>query len=161
MSAQPGTRRIVDMHRIHFGFVAAMLLAVMLLTGIITNVTIAEDKTAEQIAQAKVQDRFFKAIESGDCEVLLSILDPGLREKMDKPVVDAWIKELNRILGKYKGLEVTNELEGVVADFYGGSSIEFERVGHARGPLTIHMRVGDVEERSLDDLLAGARSAAG
>ena len=57
--------------------------------------------------------------------------------------------------------EVTRELESVLADFYGGVPIEFERVGHERGPLTIHMRVGGDEERSLEDLVSGARSAAG
>ncbi len=57
--------------------------------------------------------------------------------------------------------EVTKELEGVLGDFYGGVPMEFERVGHARGPLTIHMRVGGDEERSLEELASGAGSAAG
>ena len=56
--------------------------------------------------------------------------------------------------------EVILELENVLADFYGGVPIEFERVGHSRGPLTIHMRVGGDEERSLEELLVGARSTA-
>ncbi len=57
--------------------------------------------------------------------------------------------------------EVTRELENVLADFYGGVPIEFERVGHERGPLTVHVRVGGDEERSLEELVSGARSAAG
>ena len=57
--------------------------------------------------------------------------------------------------------EVTKELESVLTEFYGEVPIQFERVGHARGPLTIHMRVDGDEERSLDELLSGARSAAG
>ena len=57
--------------------------------------------------------------------------------------------------------EVTRELGSVLADFYGGVPIEFERVGHARGPLTIHMSAGGAEERSLEELVSGARSAAG
>ncbi len=57
--------------------------------------------------------------------------------------------------------EVTRELENVLADFYGGDPIEFERVGHERGPLTVHVRVGGDEEWSLEELVSGARSAAG
>ena len=57
--------------------------------------------------------------------------------------------------------EVTGELHNVLADFYGGVPIEFERVGHARGPLTLHMRVAGEGEWSLEDLVSGARSAAG
>ena len=57
--------------------------------------------------------------------------------------------------------EVTGELEGLLADFYGGVPIEFERVGHVRGPLTVHMRVVGKGEWSLEELVSGARSAAG
>ncbi len=57
--------------------------------------------------------------------------------------------------------EVTEELASVLTDFYGGVPIEFERVGHSRGPLTIHMRVGGDEEWSLGELLGEARSVAG
>ncbi len=57
--------------------------------------------------------------------------------------------------------EVTGELENVLADLYGGVPIEFERVGHARGPLTLHMRVIGEGEWSLGELVSGARSAAG
>ncbi len=57
--------------------------------------------------------------------------------------------------------EVTTELVRVLADFYGGAPIELQRVGHARGPLTIHMRVGGDEERSLAELVSRARPAAG
>ena len=57
--------------------------------------------------------------------------------------------------------EVTGELDDVLAGLYGGVPIEFERVGHARGPLTLHMRVIGEGEWSLDELVSGARSAAG
>ncbi len=57
--------------------------------------------------------------------------------------------------------EVTGELDNVLAGLYGGVPIEFERVGHARGPLTLHMRVIGEGEWSLDELVSGARSAAG
>ena len=57
--------------------------------------------------------------------------------------------------------EVTPELANVLADLYGGVPIEFERVGHVRGPLTLHMRVVGEGEWSLEELVSGARSAAG
>ena len=57
--------------------------------------------------------------------------------------------------------EVTGELDNVLAGLYGGVPIEFERVGHARRPLTLHMRVIGEGEWSLDELVSGARSAAG
>lgn len=57
--------------------------------------------------------------------------------------------------------EIIPELESVLAGFYGEIPIEFERVGHARGPLTLHMKVVGDGEWTLDELLNGARSAAG
>ena len=57
--------------------------------------------------------------------------------------------------------EVTGELDEILADVYGGVPIEFERVGHARGPLTLHMEVTGEGEWSLEELVSGARSAAG
>ncbi len=57
--------------------------------------------------------------------------------------------------------EVTPELENVLAGLYGEVPIEFERVGHARGPLTLHMRVVGDGEWSLEELMGSARSAAG
>ena len=57
--------------------------------------------------------------------------------------------------------ELTPELESVLTDLYGGVPIEFERVGHARGPLTLHMRVVGDGEWTLQQLVSGARSAAG
>ena len=56
---------------------------------------------------------------------------------------------------------ITSELEGVLAGLYGGVPIEFERVGHARGPLMLHMRVVGEGEWTLEELVSGARSAAG
>ena len=57
--------------------------------------------------------------------------------------------------------EVTGELEDLLADFYGRVPIEFERVGHARGPLTLHMTVVGDGEWSLEELVSGARSTVG
>ncbi len=57
--------------------------------------------------------------------------------------------------------EITGEIDRVLGDLYGGAAIEFERVGHARGPLTLRMSVAGEGEWSLEELLSGARSAAG
>lgn len=57
--------------------------------------------------------------------------------------------------------EITAELAEILAEVYGGVPIEFERVGHARGPLTLHMEVTGEGEWSLEELISGARSAAG
>ncbi len=57
--------------------------------------------------------------------------------------------------------EITPELENVLVGFYGEVPMEFERVGHTRGPLSLHMRVAGDGEWSLDELVSGARSAAG
>ena len=57
--------------------------------------------------------------------------------------------------------EVAGELEDLLADFYGGVPIEFERVGHARGPLMLHMTVVGDGEWSLEELVSGARSTVG
>jgi hypothetical protein len=57
--------------------------------------------------------------------------------------------------------EITPELENVLAGLYGEVPIQFERVGHERGPLTLHVRVAGDGEWSLDQLVSAARSAAG
>ena len=57
--------------------------------------------------------------------------------------------------------EVTPELENVLAGLYGRVPIEFERVGHERGPLTLHMRVVGEGAWTLEELVSGARPAAG
>jgi hypothetical protein len=52
--------------------------------------------------------------------------------------------------------EITPELENVLAGLYGEVPIEFERVGHTRGPLTLHMKVVGDGEWSLDELISSA-----
>jgi len=52
--------------------------------------------------------------------------------------------------------EITPELENVLAGLYGEVPIEFERVGHTRGALTLHMKVVGDGEWSLDELIRSA-----
>jgi hypothetical protein len=53
------------------------------------------------------------------------------------------------------------ELESLLGEFYGEAAFEFERVGHERGPLTIHVRVVGDGDWGLEELIAGARTVAG
>ena len=57
--------------------------------------------------------------------------------------------------------EVTGELRRLMADLYGDAKVEFERVGHPQGPLTIHTSVVGDGEWSIEELAGGARSTAG
>ncbi len=57
--------------------------------------------------------------------------------------------------------EVIGELENLLTDLYGDVQIEFERVGHTRGPLTIHTKVLGDGDWTLEELVSGARSSAG
>ena len=57
--------------------------------------------------------------------------------------------------------QITPELGKVLTGLYGDAPIEFERIGHARGPLTLHMKVVGDGEWTLEELLVGARTAAG
>ena len=57
--------------------------------------------------------------------------------------------------------EVIGELENLLTDLYGDVQIVFERVGHARGPLTIHTKVLGDGDWTLEELASGARSSAG
>ncbi len=57
--------------------------------------------------------------------------------------------------------EITNELENLFSDIYGDTQFEFERVGHERGPLTIHAKgLGD-GDWTVEGLVSGARPSAG
>ena len=57
--------------------------------------------------------------------------------------------------------EITGELEKILEDLYGDTQFEFERVGHERGPLTIHAKVLGDGDWTVEGLVSGARSAAG
>lgn len=86
------------------------LAIVSVLLTMVGNFALAQDakRTAEQIEKAKPQDKFFKAIESGKSKLLFDLLAPKLREKLDEPVIDAWIAILNKELGAYEGLSWTD-----------------------------------------------------
>jgi hypothetical protein len=54
------------------------------------------------------QDRFFQAVMSGDPNTVLVLCDPALREQIDAPVLAAWMVQVRKQLGSYKGLSKAN-----------------------------------------------------
>ena len=50
------------------------------------------------------QDKFFAAVASGKPEDVLALMHPAMRQEIDAPVLDAWMKEVNQKLGKCQGL---------------------------------------------------------
>ncbi|HAW89950.1 MAG TPA: hypothetical protein DCX61_04755 [Gemmatimonadetes bacterium] len=52
--------------------------------------------------------------------------------------------------------EITPELGNVLAGLYGEVPMEFERVGHTRGALTLHVKVVGDGEWNLDELIRSA-----
>ena len=54
-----------------------------------------------------LQDKFFAAVESGDISRISSMFDPGLSEKVDSPVLAAWLKAFRETLGHYHGSAVS------------------------------------------------------
>jgi hypothetical protein len=61
-----------------------------------------------QRAGSQQQERFFKAVATGDPNTLLALCDPALREQIDAPVLAAWMTEVHKQLGDYKGLSKTS-----------------------------------------------------
>lgn len=61
-----------------------------------------------QRSGAELQDKFFRAIASGKSEQALALMDPALREKIDEPVLAAWMAAINAKLGPCQGLRKTD-----------------------------------------------------
>lgn len=51
------------------------------------------------------QERFFKAVDSGDVSKVMAEFHPILRKEVDEPVIAAWVKAINEHCGKFKGLQ--------------------------------------------------------
>lgn len=54
------------------------------------------------------QEKFFAAVNAGDAQALLNLMNPALREQVDEPVLAEWIKCVNTNLGKYQGVSKTD-----------------------------------------------------
>lgn len=61
-----------------------------------------------QRSGAELQERFFTAVVSGDPEQVLALCDPALRVEIDAPVLGAWMAEVHKQLGDFKGLSKSN-----------------------------------------------------
>jgi len=57
-------------------------------------------------------DRFFAAVESGRADKVLSLCDPRLRERIDRPVLRAWLDAVKRDLGALKTVAEKKEQAG-------------------------------------------------
>ncbi len=57
---------------------------------------------------AAAQEKFYKAVESGDPQQVLDLCDPALREQIDAPVLAAWQKAVRTKLGAYKEMSTSD-----------------------------------------------------
>ncbi len=107
-----------------------------------------------QEAGNRIQQRFFFAVTNGDAEALLTEMHPKLREQIDPPVLELWMRTVNERLGKVRETTVSRstvtEIDGQAGRLIEGN-IAFER-GDARARLiTIDglVREFDVHSPSL------------
>lgn len=59
-------------------------------------------------AGSQRQEAFFKAVGSGQPRQVIELLDPRTTEEIDEPVLAAWMEQVNKNLGAYKGLSTTD-----------------------------------------------------
>jgi len=62
------------------------------------------------------QERFFKAVDSGDVKKVMGEFHPILREEVDEPIIAAWVTAVNEHCGKFKGLKEDTWTEGTRED---------------------------------------------
>ena len=61
-----------------------------------------------QRAGSEQQEKFFKAVSSGDPQQVLDLCDPAMSEQVDAPVLGAWMKEVQKQLGAYRAMSSTD-----------------------------------------------------
>ncbi len=61
-----------------------------------------------QKSGAKHQEKFFRAVLSGDTAKVMVMLDAELKAQVDEPVLAEWMKLVTDTLGDYKGLSKAN-----------------------------------------------------
>ena len=52
--------------------------------------------------------RFFLAVESGDADMVLDLLDTDARERIDEPALAAWLEAVGRELGAFREVRRTD-----------------------------------------------------
>ena len=93
-----------------------------------------------QRAGSEQQEKFFTAVTSGDPQKVLDLCNPALAEKIDAPVLGAWMKEVQKQLGAYRAMSATDfntsmnsTNQGTVITSKG--TVHFEK-GDAKSDLT-------------------------
>ena len=86
------------------------------------------------------QDKFFAAVASGKPEDVLALMHPAMRQEIDAPVLDAWMKEVNQKLGKCQGLSKADfhtevKYENGVKVVESTGTVDFEN-GTAKSEIT-------------------------
>jgi len=57
---------------------------------------------------SELQEKFCTAIGTGDAGKVIELMDPRLKENVDRPILQMWVNEVNAKLGKYEGLSKSN-----------------------------------------------------
>ncbi len=57
---------------------------------------------------SNAQEKFFKAVESGDPTQVIALFHPAMMDQVDEPVLAAWMKAVKDNLGAYKSLSGTD-----------------------------------------------------
>ena len=97
---------------------------------------------------SKLQEAFFDAVGSDDPENVLELCDPRLREKIDAPILGAWMEALQDKLGEYQGMSDTDfETRHIPSDE--------GKIVQSKG--TVHFEHGDAKSELTfcDELLTG------
>ncbi len=75
---------------------------VVIVVGVVALLIWAQRKGSAQ------QEKFFRAVLSGEPKQLMDMFDPALRDSVDEPVLAAWMKAVKGGLGEFKALSKTN-----------------------------------------------------
>ncbi len=75
----------------------------LLLAGLVVLVLVVAKDSG-----SKRQEAFFKAVGSGQTRQVIELLDPRTMEEIDEPVLAAWMQQVSKSLGAYKGLSTAD-----------------------------------------------------
>ena len=88
------------------------------------------------------QEKFFKAVLSGEPKQVMDLLDPSVGDRVDEAVLAAWMSAVKEGLGEFKGLSKTNfntssETVNGVAVVESKGTVNLEK-GEATSELVLH-----------------------
>jgi len=90
---------------------------------------------------ASEQEAFYRAVDSGNVDEVMALLDAELQQQIDAPVLAAWVKAMQARLGKCKGLRATDfntstQIRDGVKITESGGTVRFEQ-GDAQSALVL------------------------